>query len=345
MKKDKKLVEIEEEVEIEQEIPYSVLNEKELKLKKEQEKSKAKKKGKRGIALFLSLLMLGSVGYGAKKVYDGSDLKYNNEIKSAYTQTLKNLSYRLSNSAVINGFRFFDPTTKDGPALVEVYATHTIESYSHDMQYNFEIANNYYKALKQAEEDGDIKAYVSALNDCFENMKKVDEIFSNSPKNTTLNEEEAIKFNEMFSLNSLGLNQVGFLPQFIGLTSNVKKEDGTRDIAYTFKGLSFVRVNKGEGYDILPSNMNNAVLTEKLDAKKIDDDIKVYEVTYTWSQTVAPNTKYGSDNYIYALKQLFNNGDYADHYTNNVVTPTFVREIDLTDYKLQTRNFDFNQTK
>lgn len=345
MKKDKKLVEVEEEFEVE-EVPYSVLSEKELKLKKEKEKEKAKKKGKRGLALFLSLVALGSVGYGAKKVYDGSDLKFSKEVQTAYVQCMDTLRSRYFDTVAIKGFRFFEPTTKDGSATVEVFSTYRVPS--GNLTYidtTFEVVNKYYKALKEAEDGDDVMAYIEALNECFKNMQFKDEQVSYTPLETTFNEEETIKFNEMFSLKNEGLNQIGFLPQFVDLSNQVKLEDGSNDVTYTFKGYSFVRVNKGEGYDVLPSDMSNAILTEKLDAKNIDDDIKVYEVTYEWKYNSAAGAILGGDMYIFTLKQLFNNGEFAYAYVDYGVTPTFVREVELTNYKLQTRNFDFNKAK
>lgn len=278
--------------------------------------------------------------------YDGSDLKFNKEVQTAYVQCMDTLRSRYFDTVAIKGFRFFEPSTKDGSATVEVFSTYRLPS--GNLEYIdtiFEVANKYYKALKEAEDGDDVMAYIEALNECFKNMQFKDEQVSYTPLETTFNEEETIKFNEMFSLKNEGLNQIGFLPQFVDLSNQVKLEDGSNDVTYTFKGYSFVRVNKGEGYDVLPSDMSNAILTEKLDAKNIDDDIKVYEVTYEWKYNSAAGAILGGDMYIFTLKQLFNNGKFAYAYVDYGVTPTFVREVELTNYKLQTRNFDFNKAK
>lgn len=327
---------MEEKEEKKTEVPYAVLNKKERKIKKVKEK-----KSHRGLAWFLGILTFAGAVYGAKNCYDESDWKYNNEVKSAYTQVMGTLSRRFYYTGeVLEGIRFYEPEEVNSPAHVEVFTTldRSSENYTkfEHIRYFYELAYEYYNVLKQVEATGDFKNYVEVLNSCFQNMSEIEKTDSYVITNFEFNEEEAVKFNEMFNLNEKGLKQVGFLPQYIEYKK--EKKDGINYISYSFKGLSFVEVENGEGDCVLPENMNNAVLSKKLNKK----NIKVYETDFLFTYEKSTNYYiFVEDDFITRIKNhCYNTEDKA---YNLKVVPTYVHEVDLTSFKMQENSFNFEK--
>lgn len=316
-------------------VPYSVLNQEERKVETVTEKPK--KVNRRGIAWFLGLVSLLGICIGAKKIYDGSDLKYNNEIKSAYVKTIDKLQTLLPYPVTtIDGIRFYEPVAIESPAEIEVFATKELATEIRKYDFFYELAYDYYQALKTAEESGDFQNYVTVLNKCFERMELVSTDYSSETLSFGFNEQQAKQFNEFFNLKDYNLNQVGFLPQYVDRAGEIV--DDTRYVTYTIKGLSFVEVEKGEGDCILPKNLSNAVLNGKLNKK----NIKVYETDFKFTYELDKDLGFMQDDFLYTLREFFDNVEETQ--THNLkATPTYVNEIDLTSFKMQENNFDFEK--
>lgn len=319
-------------------VPYSVLNQEERKVETVTEKPK--KANRRGIAWFLGLVSLLGIGIGAKKIYDGSDLKYNNEIKSAYVKTIDKLQTLLPYPVTtIDGIRFYEPVAIESPAKIEVFATkdeHGDGSRMCHYDFFYELAYDYYQALKTAEESGDFQNYVAVLNKCFERMDFISRDYSYETTSFGFNEQQAKQFNEFFNLKDYNLNQVGFLPQYVDRAGEIV--DDTRYVTYTIKGLSFVEVEKGEGDCVLPENLTNAVLNEKLNKK----NIKVYETDFKFTYELDKDLRFMQDDFLFTLREFFDN--FEETQTHNLkATPTYVNEIDLASFKMQENNFDFEK--
>lgn len=305
-------------------------------------KEEARQKRKKNFAIFLVIVCLVVVLWGGIKIYNGSDLKYNNEIKSAYVRTIETLEGVLPYPVTtIDGIRFYEPVAIERPATIEVFATLDEEGNGRTLRHMdlfYELAYDYYQALKSAETSGDFKNYVDVLNMCFERMELANGIVSYETTNFEFNDQQAKQFNEMFNLKEYNLNQVGFLPQYVKSTDEII--DGIRYVTYAIKGLSFVEVEKGEGDCVLPEDLTNAVLNEKLNKK----NIKVYETDFKFTYELDKELGFMPDDFLLALREFFDN--VAGTQTHNLqVTPTNVKEIDLTSFKMQENIFDFEKNK
>lgn len=329
-------------------VPYSVLNQQEKAVEKVVEKSH--KNRRRGFAWFLSLVSLLGLGAGARALYEGSDLQYNNEIKSAYVRVIDDLFDVLPNNVVeINGIRFYEPTMAENPAHVEVFATvdeNNDRKYLRRHDYFYDLAYDYYQALKTAENSGDFKKYVEILSFCFKEMTLVSNDFCSSTTDFKFNKTEAKKFNNLFNLNEYGLNQVGFLPQYVDYSLNWQgdfsfpsgEESKKNYVTCVVKGLSFVEVGTNEGDQVLPTNLSNAVLNKSLNSK----NIKVYETNFEFTYEKSGDMVFDPNEFLTILKFYFAGKELVQ---NIKVTPTLVREVDLVNLKMQSNKFDFEQNK
>ena len=315
-------------------VPYEVLNEEDRTIEPVYDAGKSTRR-RRGLAWFLGLVSLVGLGFGAKKLYDDSDWKYNNEIKSAYVRVYDTLEDRLPDFVnTIDAIRFYAPEEYSQPAKVHVFATTHTQAFVTHHEYFYNLAYEYYQTLKAAEATGDFKAYVEVLNACFEKMEFEGTRTSMVETDFKFDQEQAIKFNEMFSLSVYGYEQVGFLPQYISYSD--VEDDEYFHVTYVLKGYSFVKDEDGDG--VLPSNMDNAILSEKINKNKI----KVFETDYTF--TFDLKRKYALDtnrSHIQCLLDYFNGGEQVCE--NLKAYPSFVHEVDLAGFKMQNNVFDFDK--
>lgn len=321
------------------EISYSSLAEKERTLKK----TKERKINQRGCAWFLGIVSLLGIGF---KVYDESNFKFNDEVRRAYVEVIDELSERLPNKVVkLNGIRLIEPTESEKPAEVQVFATIDEKKdgkYIRRHNYYYELAYEYYKSLKSVEKTGDILKYVEVLKLCFKEMTLTDDKFSSSTTNFELNSKEAQQFNELFNLDKYGLEQIGFLPQYVGysvkrtasidvLKAEVEEVNKTTIIV---KGLSFVEVNEGQGDNVLPDSLSGAILNKRLNK----NNIKIYETDFEFTYETSGDMIFNPNEFITVLKKYFAGEQVVQ---NLKVVPTYAHEIDLTSFRLQENSFDF----
>lgn len=262
---------------------------------------------------------------------------YNTEIKSAYVKVIDELKDKLPENIIeINGIRFYEPTQIEVPAQVEVYATADEFGDGTLMlrhNYYYELAYNYYEALKSAENSDNLKEYVDCLNSCFKNMVLVKNYYCSTTTDLDFNKQQAVQFNELFNLKGYGLNQTGFLPQYVSYKANAQGE--TTQVTCVFKGLSFVEVDKDAGDYILPADMSNAILSKKLNKK----NIKVYETNFEFTYEKPKDMAFTSTEVLSVLQKYFAGEEQG--VKNIKAVPTYVHEIDLTSFKMQENIFDF----
>jgi len=258
-------------------IPYETLDDDEPQLTYAELEGKQKKR--RSIAWVLGALAFGGAAYAGYKLYEGSDLAYNNQIESAYVETVEtelvtrlnyDLPYELQDVRINN--IIFGDANEDGKLPVDVYYTGAIpDGRVRNVRAIYELAVKYYNNLVEADNSGDIMKYVEALNACFANMEYVDEENTPYSNDLELDENQAQKFNEIF-MSEWGEDQVGFLPYFIELMEINKIEEGNYNREYKFKVKGFNFVKNSNGAIKLP-NINGTILTLNAGKNQVD----VYE--------------------------------------------------------------------
>lgn len=297
----------------------------------------ARKKRKKNFKIFLALFCVVLVVCGSVAIYNGSGAKYNKQVKSAYNKAIKYLKQALPYSATtIDGIRFYEPEDVEQPAIIEIFATLDENGDGTSLRhydYFYELEHQYYTVLKEAERAGDYLRYANTLLVCFNRMELVSKNFNYPTTNFEFNTEQAQKFNEFFNLNEYGLNQVGFLPQHVNIVDEIK--DGTRYVTYAIKGLSFVETETGKGDGVLPKDLSNAVLSQKLNK----NNIKVYETDFEFTYDLDVELASYSDVFLLILRDYFSARKLDVH--NLKVVPTYVNEVDLTVFKMQVNVFNF----
>lgn len=307
-----------------------------------------KKLSKKKIAIILVVVFVLSGLAGFLIWYNGSDLKYNHEIKSAYGQVVDGVEDRFvvdlpvghgfSNYKIM-GIRFGE--VFNGSVSIETIAS--CQNSSGQTAYIdafYKVAKDYYYAILNAEEYNDMKVYVSALNDCFQNMEYVDYDISICSPDLEISKENAEKFNELFNLSSVQTNkelkQVGFLPQYLQIDKTEVNSDRKFEATYTIKGLSFVEVVGEEGTGILPGKKSIAIMNSKVDKNKV----QVFEVDFQFTIVSDPN-KVDFDlnkSYIRAFRHLL---DGDNKYELKLVQVTYFKQLNDALTRMQNGTFDF----
>ena len=269
-------------------IPFERLDDDEPQLTYAELEGKQKKR--RGIAWVLGALAFGGAAYAGYKLYEGSDLAYNNDIESAYVETVETelmtrLQYDYSypiRDVKINNIRFGE-TDEEGTLPVDIYYTgDTTSGRTINVWAIYKLAVKFYNTLVEADNSGDVLKYVEALNDCFKNMEFVREKDSFFSNDLELDENQAQKFNEIF-MSEWGEDQMGFLPYYIERVEAKSINEGKYNSQHTFRVKGFNFVKNSNGAIKLP-NINATILTLNADKDQVDVYEQEIEITFKFDK-------------------------------------------------------------
>lgn len=279
---------------------------------------------------------------------------YNIEIKFAYEKVKKELvihlhddgPYSIDHKTIkIHNIIFGDLDEEDN-IFVDIYYTATTIHHTNtgstkgnELQflYVYKLAVQYYNALVDANNSGDVLKYLEALNACFKNMKYYREEASGYSNDLELDENQAQQFNEIF-FAEWGEDQGGFLPYFIERTEINDIEEGNYDTEYRFivKGFNFVKNSNGTFK--LPSNTVATILT--LDAAKGQVDVYEQELEVSFKFDFS-KLRYDNDKWFSGLMRRYLDGQDVAVSFNTVRT----QKVDVTEkfIKMTMGQFDFEQ--
>ena len=204
----------------------------------------------------------------------------------------------------------------------------------------YEVLEQYYNNLVEAEGNNDPVEYIKCLNTIFETMtlKEEGELSSYEPitlENAT--EENIEKFNNIFSAGIQDDNIVrhlGFLPYYVNPT-DISFDSDTRIYSCTYKifGISYCEINTESSSYVKESG--NLVMTKNYDSNKIKSYNR--ELTFTSSIVVPEEYMIGSHNHI--LDSRFSRNSLS-HIINEILKNENHEYSIQTDYFEQTDLFD-----
>lgn len=300
---EKKVTRLEEEIKIEEE--SRKLNKDNIKnFEKSQKPKKSLKKKVIAWCLGASIFIGAAVGaaFGIKNKID--DNKYGNgryarEIQTRYEQVDKNLHSRLydvspryffSDEFNVNYLRF-DEKEQGADLKVFAYEEHhtgggnLIQS---QLCYTFNVLQEYYESLVNAEEGNNMLAYLDALNKVVETMK-FDNYTENDPLYFIYDKYEKIetrnydKLNDLLNLdfeNDNIVRQIGFLPYHIEVSNRIDDEEtGITTYTYKLSGISYCET-KTESKDKIKKN-DNLLIASNYDKNHVKTYLRDIEFTST----------------------------------------------------------------
>lgn len=300
---EKKVTRLEEEIKIEEE--SRKLNKDNIKnFEKSQRPKKSLKKKVIAWCLGASIFIGAAVGaaFGIKNKID--DNKYGNgryarEIQTRYEQVDKNLhsrlydvspSYFFSREFNVNYLRF-DEKEQGADLKIFAYEEHhtgggnLIQS---QLCYTFNVLQEYYESLVNAEEGNNMLAYLDALNKVVETMK-FDNYTENDPLYFIYDKYEKIetrnydKLNDLLNLdfeNDNIVRQIGFLPYHIEVSNRIDDEEtGITTYTYKLSGISYCET-KTESKDKIKKN-DNLLIASNYDKNHVKTYLRDIEFTST----------------------------------------------------------------
>lgn len=299
---EKKVTRLEEEIKIEEE--SRKLNKDNIKnFEKSQKPKKSLKKKVIAWCLGASIFIGAAVGaaFGIKNKID--DNKYGNgryarEIQTRYEQVDKNLhstlygvspSYFFSREFNVNYLRF-DEKEQGADLKIFAYEEHhtgggnLIQS---QLCYTFNVLQEYYESLVNAEEGNNMLAYLDALNKVVETMK-FDNYTENDPINfldgyRTLEKKDYDKINNLLNLdfeNDNIVRQIGFLPYHIEVSNRIDDEEtGITTYTYKLSGISYCET-KTESKDKIKKS-DNLLIASNYDKNHVKTYLRDIEFTST----------------------------------------------------------------
>lgn len=300
---EKKVTRLEEEIKIEEE--SRKLNKDNIKnFEKSQKPKKSLKKKVIAWCLGASIFIGAAVGaaFGIKNKID--DNKYGNgryarEIQTRYEQVDKNLhsrlydvspSYFFSREFNVNYLRF-DEKEQGADLKIFAYEEHhtgggnLIQS---QLCYTFNVLQEYYESLVNAEEGNNMLAYLDALNKVVETMK-FDNYTENDPLYFIYDKYEKIetrnydKLNDLLNLdfeNDNIVRQIGFLPYHIEVSNRIDDEEtGITTYTYKLSGISYCET-KTESKDKIKKN-DNLLIASNYDKNHVKTYLRDIEFTST----------------------------------------------------------------
>ncbi len=299
---EKKVTRLEEEIKIEEE--SRKLNKDNIKnFEKSQRPKKSLKKKVIAWCLGASIFIGAAVGaaFGIKNKID--DNKYGNgryarEIQTRYEQVDKNLHSRLydvspryffSREFNVNYLRF-DEKEQGADLKIFAYEEHhtgggnLIQS---QLCYTFNVLQEYYESLVNAEEGNNMLAYLDALNKVVETMK-FDNYTENDPINfldgyRTLEKKDYDKINNLLNLdfeNDNIVRQIGFLPYHIEVSNRIDDEEtGITTYTYKLSGISYCET-KTESKDKIKKS-DNLLIASNYDKNHVKTYLRDIEFTST----------------------------------------------------------------
>lgn len=299
---EKKVTRLEEEIKIEEE--SRKLNKDNIKnFEKSQKPKKSLKKKVIAWCLGASIFIGAAVGaaFGIKNKID--DNKYGNgryarEIQTRYEQVDKNLHstlydvsprYFFSREFNVNYLRF-DEKEQGADLKIFAYEEHhtgggnLIQS---QLCYTFNVLQEYYESLVNAEEGNNMLAYLDALNKVVETMK-FDNYTENDPINfldgyRTLEKKDYDKINNLLNLdfeNDNIVRQIGFLPYHIEVSNRIDDEEtGITTYTYKLSGISYCET-KTESNDKIKKS-DNLLIASNYDKNHVKTYLRDIEFTST----------------------------------------------------------------
>lgn len=299
---EKKVTRLEEEIKIEEE--SRKLNKDNIKnFEKSQKPKKSLKKKVIAWCLGASIFIGAAVGaaFGIKNKID--DNKYGNgryarEIQTRYEQVDKNLHstlydvsprYFFSREFNVNYLRF-DEKEQGADLKIFAYEEHhtgggnLIQS---QLCYTFNVLQEYYESLVNAEEGNNMLAYLDALNKVVETMK-FDNYTENDPINfldgyRTLEKKDYDKINNLLNLdfeNDNIVRQIGFLPYHIEVSNRIDDEEtGITTYTYKLSGISYCET-KTESKDKIKKS-DNLLIASNYDKNHVKTYLRDIEFTST----------------------------------------------------------------
>ena len=299
---EKKVTRLEEEIKIEEE--SRKLNKDNIKnFEKSQRPKKSLKKKVIAWCLGASIFIGAAVGaaFGIKNKID--DNKYGNgryarEIQTRYEQVDKNLHstlydvsprYFFSREFNVNYLRF-DEKEQGADLKIFAYEEHhtgggnLIQS---QLCYTFNVLQEYYESLVNAEEGNNMLAYLDALNKVVETMK-FDNYTENDPINfldgyRTLEKKDYDKINNLLNLdfeNDNIVRQIGFLPYHIEVSNRIDDEEtGITTYTYKLSGISYCET-KTESKDKIKKS-DNLLIASNYDKNHVKTYLRDIEFTST----------------------------------------------------------------
>lgn len=215
---------------------------------------------------------------------------YNWEIRSAYQRVERklinelqdDLPYSLRNRKI--NHLIFGDVDEEGNLRVDIYyAGETELGNDFNVLAVYKLAVQYYNALVEADNSGDILKYLEVLDACFENMEYIREDRSYLSNDLGLDDKEVKQFNE-FYLSEWGEDQVGFLPYFIKEVNAEAINEGNYNLEYTFivKGFNFVK--NPNGAFKLP-NYSELISTVKYPISSVDVYDQDIEITFKFDKS------------------------------------------------------------
>lgn len=221
---------------------------------------------------------------------------YNREIQRKYAQVDKVLTERLREDTRIDAIRnghlcelkFLEPEESETKLRI-IYEGNYDDGEKTKGIAIYNVLENYYNALVEAEETTNVLYYLDALNTIFKEMTLVDEdLYRPIPCDLLglgigKSEENSNKFNEIFALDNIEdpniIRQVGFLPYDIEVVDFHVSEPHKYSYTYRITGLSYCET-KTESKDKL-SNNENFILSSDYDK----NHIKIYQRDILFSST------------------------------------------------------------
>lgn len=300
---EKKVTRLEEEIKIEEE--SRKLNKDNIKnFEKSQKPKKSLKKKVIAWCLGASIFIGAAVGaaFGIKNKID--DNKYGNgryarEIQTRYEQVDKNLHSRLydvspryffSDEFNVNYLRFDE---KEQGADLKVFADqkhNTAGGINRDGQvcYTFNVLQEYYESLVNAEEGNNMLAYLDALNKVvetmtFDNYKESHHLSFLNTKYREIEKKDYDKINNLLNLdfeNDNIVRQIGFLPYHIEVSNRIDDEEtGITTYTYKLSGISYCET-KTESKDKIKSG-DNLLIASNYDKNHVKTYLRDIEFTST----------------------------------------------------------------
>ena len=300
---EKKVTRLEEEIKIEEE--SRKLNKDNIKnFEKSQKPKKSLKKKVIAWCLGASIFIGAAVGaaFGIKNKID--DNKYGNgryarEIQTRYEQVDKNLHSRLygvspryffSDEFNVNYLRFDE---KEQGADLKVFADTKYNNFTGDVFesqvcYTFNVLQEYYESLVNAEEGNNMLAYLDALNKVvetmtFDNYKESHHLSFLNTKYREIEKKDYDKINNLLNLdfeNDNIVRQIGFLPYHIEVSNRIDDEEtGITTYTYKLSGISYCET-KTESKDKIKKS-DNLLIASNYDKNHVKTYLRDIEFTST----------------------------------------------------------------
>lgn len=343
---------LEEEIKIEEE-SRKLNNDNVENFKKAQQPKKLKNK-------ILAWILGGSIFAGAvagstllyKDQTDGNGA-YNNEIQKRYEQVDEKLTKRLCEDTQFDAIqnsqicqvKFLDNKEEETKLRI-IYkgnyesgdATKGIAVYN--------ILEDYYNSLVNAEEEGNVLYYLDALEKIFEEMQFIGGNLYEPVSCDLLglgigkSEENANKFNELFALENNEdeniIRQVGFLPYDVEIVDfHVNNENHQYTYTYRITGISYCETKdeSGDNIDFNEDLIRNSEY-DKTHIKTYHRDI-LFSSVHTNEYGIDMNLRLSGDIWLIML-------DMNEQYK---IETTLFEETNLIDLfkKLKDRKFNFEK--